>query len=164
MVCVLLSIIKKMVSGCRKMKSSCKLNHREMKNQKKFKLLKLFIGRISLIIILDLKEQLSIIKKMVFGCKEMKNFYKLRHKEMKDQKKFQLLKVFIGKILPIIILDSKEQLSIIKKMVSGCKEMKSFYKLSQVKNQLLSIPMVHQKKSRLLKVKPGEHFTTVVIQ
>jgi len=162
--CVLLFIIRKMVSGCRKMKSLSKLNHREMKNQKKFKLLKLFIGRILLIIILGLKEQLSIIKKMVSGCKEMKSFYKLRHKEMKNQKKFQLLKVFIGKILLIIILDSKEQLFIIKKMVSGCKEMMSFYKLNQMKNQLLSIPTVHQKKSRLLKVKPGEHFTTVAIQ
>ena len=128
--CVLHSIIKKMASGCKEIKNSCKLNPREMKNLKKFKLLKLFIGKILLIIILDLKEQLSTIKKMVFGCKEMKNFYKLNHREMKNLKKFRLLKLFTGKILLIIILDSKEQLSTIKKMVSGCKEMMSFYKLN----------------------------------
>jgi len=44
---------------------------------------------------------------------------------MKNLKKFKQLRLFIGKILLIIILDSKEQLSIIKKMVSGCKEMKN---------------------------------------
>jgi hypothetical protein len=135
-----------------------------MKNQKKFQLLKLFIGRILLITILDSKEQLSITKKMVSGCKEMKNLYKLNHKEMKNQKKFQLLKVYTGKILQIIILDSKEQLSTIKKMVSGCKKMMSFYKHNQLKNQILSIPTVHQKKFKLLKVKLGEIFTTAVIQ
>jgi hypothetical protein len=83
---------------------------------------------------------------------------------MKNLKKFPLLKLFTGKILLIIILDSKEQLSIIKKMVSGCKKMMSFYKLNQVKNQLLSTLMVHQKKFKSLKVKLGEIFTTVVIQ
>ena len=153
-----------MVSGCRKMKNSCKLNHKEMKNQKKFQLLKVFTGKILLIIILDSKEQLSIIKKMASGCMEMKNLYKLRLKEMKNQKKFQLLKVYTGKILQIIILDSKEQLSTIKKMVSGCKKMMSFCKHNQLKNQVLSIPTVHQKKFKLLKVKLGEIYTTVVIQ
>jgi hypothetical protein len=62
---------------------------------------------------------------MVFGWKKMKNSYKLNHREMKNLKKFQLLRLFTGKILLIIILDSKEQLSIIKKMASGCKEMKN---------------------------------------
>ena len=119
-----------MASGCKEIKNSCKLNPREMKNLKKFKLLKLFIGKILLIIILDLKEQLFTIKKMVSGCKEMMSFYKLNHKEMKNLKKFRLLKLFTGKILLIIILDSKEQLSTIKKMASGCKEMMSFYKLN----------------------------------
>ena len=153
-----------MVFGWKKMKNSYKLNHREMKNLKKFQLLRLFTGKILLIIILDSKEQLSITKKMVSGCKEMKNLYKLNHKEMKNQKKFQLLKVYTGKILQIIILDSKEQLSTIKKMVSGCKKMMSFYKHNQLKNQILSIPTVHQKKFKLLKVKLGEIFTTAVIQ
>ena len=153
-----------MVYGCRKMKNSCKLKHKEMKNPKKFKLSKLFIGRILLIIILVSKELLSIIKKMVSGCKEMKNFYKLNHKEMKSQKKFKLLKLYTGKILLTIILDSKEQLFTIKKMVFGCKKMMSFYKLNQLKNQLLSIPTDHQKKFKLLKVKLGEIFITVVIQ
>jgi len=135
-----------------------------MKNQKKFQLLKVFTGKILLIIILDSKEQLSIIKKMASGCMEMKNLYKLRLKEMKNQKKFQLLKVYTGKILQIIILDSKEQLSTIKKMVSGCKKMMSFCKHNQLKNQVLSIPTVNQKKFKLLKVKLGEIYTTVVIQ
>ena len=160
----LLSIIKKMVSGCKEMKNFYKLNHKEMKSQKKFKLLKLFTGKILLTIILDSKEQLSIIKKMVSGCKEIKNFYKLNHKEMKSQKKFKLLKLFTGKILLTIILDSKEQLFTIKKMVFGCKKMMSFYKLNQLKNQLLSIPTDHQKKFKLLKVKLGEIFITVAIQ
>jgi hypothetical protein len=153
-----------MVSGCRKMKNLFKLNHREMKNLKKFQLLKVFTGKILLTTIQDLKEQLSIIKKMVFGCKEMMNLYKLNLKEMKNQKKFQLLKLYTGRILLIIILDSKEQLFIIKKMDSGCKKMMNYYKLNQVRNQLLSIQMAHQKKFKLLKVKPGEHFTIVVIQ
>jgi len=83
---------------------------------------------------------------------------------MKDLKKFQQLKLFIGKILLIIILDSSEQLSIIKKMVFGCKKMMSFYKLNQVKIQLLSTLTVHQKKFKLLKEKLGEIFTTVVTQ
>lgn len=73
MACVLHSIIKKMVFGWKKMKNLCKLNHREMKNLKRFQLLRLFTGKILLIIILDSKEQLSIIKKMASGCKEMKN-------------------------------------------------------------------------------------------
>jgi len=135
-----------------------------MKNQKKFQLLKVYTGKILQIIILDSKEQLSIIKKMASGCKEMMSLYKLRLKEMKNQKKFQLLKVYTGKILQIIILDSKEQLSTIKKMVSGCKKMMSFYKHNQLKNQIPSIPTVHQKKFKLLKVKLGEIFTTAVIQ
>ena len=153
-----------MASGCKEIKNSCKLNPREMKNLKKFKLLKLFIGKILLIIILDLKEQLSTIKKMIFGCKEMKNFYKLNHREMKNLKKFRLLKLFTGKILLTIILDSKEQLFTIKKMDFGCKKMMSFYKLNQLKNQLLLIPTDHQKKFKLLKVKLGEIFITVAIQ
>lgn len=106
----------------------------------------------------------SIIKKMVSGWRKMKNSCRLNHREMRDLKKFQLLKLFIGKILLIIILDSKELLSIIKKMVSGCKKMMSFYKLNQVKNQLLSTLMAHQKKFKLLKVKLGEIFITVVTQ
>jgi hypothetical protein len=83
---------------------------------------------------------------------------------MKSQKKSQLLKLFTGKILQIITLDSKEQLFIIKKMASGCKKTMNFYKQNQVKNQLLLTPTVLQKKSKLLKVKLGEIFTTVVIQ
>lgn len=152
-----------MASGCKGLNNWCKLNQREMKNLKKFQLLKEYIGKILLITTLDSREQLSMIRKMVSGCKEMKNLYKLKHKEMKKQKKFQQLKVYIGKILLITTLDSKEQLSTIKKMVSGCKKMMSFYKLKQI-IQLLSILMVNQKKFKLLKVKPGEHFTTVVIQ
>jgi len=83
---------------------------------------------------------------------------------MKNLKKFKQLRLFIGKILLIIILDSKEQLSIIKKMVFGCKKMMSFYKLNQKKTQLLSTLTVHQKKFKLLKEKLGEIFTTVVTQ
>ena len=142
------------------MMNSYKPKHRTM-DLKKFQQLKQYTGRTLLITILDSKEQLSTIKKMVSGCKEMMNSYKPKHRTM-DLKKFQQLKQYTGRTLLITILDSKEQLSIIKKMVFGWREKKclNFYKL-QI--SILSIQTVNQKKFKQSKVKLGEIFIIAAI-